>query len=153
MKYIKGFIMILFIFAFYVILAWHGLTLGVLLAEFLCPYLSSWSWCDVTKLGEYKWDLFFILPSILFFWIYAGFVIRWNYKELPMTEIQKIFTMLFYAMVTYPFLYLAGNSLYQKFVDAHTVSFTHTFLVGTFFSILTWIGLVFIYFIIQKKKQ
>jgi len=152
MKILRILLNLIVFWIFYLVLVWHGLVIGVLLSEFICPFLWSWSGCEVNQAGDIIWDLFFIIPSILVLWTYAGFIIHWNYKQLPMTEIQKVLTMIFYAIVSYPFLYLIGTSLYSEFI-AETQSFTHTFLAGTFFSILIWIVCVVIYFFIQTNNK
>lgn len=152
MKIIKILLMSILFWIFYIVLIWHGLVMGVLASEFICPLLSNWSGCNVNQAGDIIGDLFFIVPAILFLWIYAGLVIHWNYKQLPMTEFQKVMTMIFYALVSYPFLYLIGTSLYDEFI-AETSSFIHTFLAGSFFSILVWITCVIIYFFIQTNNK
>lgn len=152
MKILKILLNILIFTIFYIVLIWHGFVVWVLLSEFVCPYLSNWAGCEINQNWDITWDLFFILPSILILWIYAGFIIHWNYKQLPMNEFQKVMTMIFFAIVSYPFLYLMGNKLFAEFIT-QTTDFTHTFLVGTFFSILFWIISAIIYFFIQTKNK
>lgn len=152
MKFLKILFTSIIFWVFYIVLIWHGFVMWVLLSEFICPFLWNWSGCEVNQAWDIIGDLFFIIPSILFFWVYAGVIIHWNYKELPMSEIQKVITMIFFALVSYPFLYLIGINLYWNYIS-EIINFTHTFLVGTFFSILIWIACVIIYFFIQTNNK
>lgn len=152
MKFIKILFTSIIFWIFYIVLIWHGFVMGVLASEFICPLLWNWSGCEISQAWGFTWDLFFIIPSILFFWIYAGFIIHWNYKQLPMNEIQKVITMIFFALVSYPFLYLIGNAIYSEYIY-ETQNFIHTFLAGTFFSIIIWILCVIVYFFIQTNNK
>jgi len=153
MKFLKIFLNLIIFWVFYIILAWHWLVIWVLAVEFICPYIYNWSGCAISQSWDRVGDFYFIISAILIMWVYAGFVIHWNYKEQKMSELQKVITMFFFWIVTYPFLYLAWNSLYEKFLFNWVDTFTHTFLIGTFFSILVWILLVIIYFFIQTNNR